>query len=372
MRYTTAMKQIVLTLAVAAATLAQPLSVNFTANAALTGTTSYAFSGTGTITGLGAATLSGGGALDASLLTGTTIGVIPGSFSMIFSDGAILFGTFNIPTGVLVPQLGGSTTASGSVNIIGGTGRFEGARGVFSPLTGTGTATGATSASIVINGSGTLSVAQYVLPQFVTGDGWYTALYFSNSKNAPVVFDVNFIADNGTPLRVPALNATFTTVSLPAGGSARIEASSTGPLVQGYAAVTLPEGVTGYGVFRQSVAGIADQEAVVPLANAASTSALLTFDDTNYITAVGVVNPSAAGVIVTVTAKSSNGGSLGTATIPLGGKSKTAVALRNLAGLSGIANNRGTVTFTVSSGNVAVLGLRFFGSAFTSIPANER
>jgi hypothetical protein len=183
---------------------------------------------------------------------------------------------------------------------------------------------------------------------------------------------VNFVGDNGNPLIVPAFNSSFTQVNIPANGSIRIEAPNSGPLVQGYATVTLPEGVTGYGVFRQSVTGAPDQEAVVPLANAGSTSALLTFDDTNYITAVGIVNPSAVGVLVTVTATSSNGGSLGTATIPLAAKAKTAVSLRSLTGLSGIAGNRGKVTFTVTTGNVAVLGLRFFGSAFTSIPATDR
>jgi len=34
--------------------------------------------------------------------------------------------------------------------------------------------------------------------------------------------------------------------------------------------------------------------------------------------------------------------------------------------------NRGSAEFTVTSGNVAVLGLRFIGSAFTSIPTADR
>jgi len=173
-------------------------------------------------------------------------------------------------------------------------------------------------------------------------------------------------------LTVPALSGTSTTVTIPGGGSVRIEAPNTGTLVQGYASTTLPDGVTGYGVFRQSVTGVPDQEAVVPLANAGSTSASLTFDDTNFTTAAAIVNPSSVATTVTVTVKSANGGSLGTATIPLAAKSKTAVALRSLTGLSGVANNRGVATFTVSTGNVAVLGLRFFGAAFTSIPATDK
>lgn len=373
MRYTTGMTlQALLLLSFTAAALAQtPLSLNFTAEAGLTGPTSYSFSGTASITSLGTAALSGAGPFDAGLLAGNTSGVIPGSFSLIFGDGAILIGTFNIPTGVLVPQASGSVTAPGSVTITGGTGRFEGARGLFAPLTGMGTATGLTTASVVINGTGTMAAGQYVLPQFVFGGGWYTALYFSNSKAAPAAFPVSFVSDNGTPLSVPALSGSSTTVNIPAGGAVRIEAPNLGALVQGYVSVTLPEGVTGYGVFRQSVAGTPDQEAVVPLANAGSTSAQLTFDDTNFITAAGIVNPSLVSTVVTVTAKSANGGSLGTGTLTLPARSKTAVSLRSVTGLSGIANNRGTVTFTVTTGSVAVLGLRFFGSAFTSIPATD-
>ena len=151
----------------------------------------------------------------------------------------------------------------------------------------------------------------------------------------------------------------------------RIEAPNTGTLSQGYASATLPDGVTGYGVFRQSVAGTPDQEAVVPLANAASTSSSFAFDDTNYTTAAGIVNASSIATTVTITATSANGGALGTGTISLPAKSQTPVTLRNVPGLAVVANNRGTVTFTVPTGNVAVLGLRFFGSAFTSIPATD-
>jgi hypothetical protein len=78
------------------------------------------------------------------------------------------------------------------------------------------------------------------------------------------------------------------------------------------------------------------------------------------------------GTTVTVKVTGISGQDLGTATIQLGAKAKTAVALRTLTGLSGIVGTRGTATFTVTAGGVAVLGLRFFGSAFTSIPAVEK
>jgi hypothetical protein len=56
----------------------------------------------------------------------------------------------------------------------------------------------------------------------------------------------------------------------------------------------------------------------------------------------------------------------------LAAKSKTAIALRDLPGLGAMAGKRGSADFTVAFGNVAVLGLRFGGAAFTSIPTADR
>jgi hypothetical protein len=48
--------------------------------------------------------------------------------------------------------------------------------------------------------------------------------------------------------------------------------------------------------------------------------------------------------------------------------SQIAVMLDTLPGLNGMVGNRGSAQFSVSTGNVAVLGLVFLGAAFTSIP----
>jgi hypothetical protein len=80
-----------------------------------------------------------------------------------------------------------------------------------------------------------------------------------------------------------------------------------------------------------------------------------------------VVNLSSVANTVTVIARDNQGNALGSSTISLGPKAKTAFALRDLAGLSKIAGAMGSVDFSVSIGNLAVLGLRFNGPAFTSI-----
>ena len=50
---------------------------------------------------------------------------------------------------------------------------------------------------------------------------------------------------------------------------------------------------------------------------------------------------------------------------------KTALVLRNIPGLASVGAAIGSVNFTVTIGNVAALGLRFNGTAFTSIPTSD-
>jgi len=348
------------------------VNVSLSGSASLNGTSSFSINGTAVVSGIGTATLAGGGPFDLSIITGDVSGPISGNLAMIFPDGAVLYGTFAIPKGILIPSVGQATTATGVVNILGGLGRLDGARGTILNVTGSGTATGATSSTFMVQGNGTLVTGQKILPQFVFGGGWYTALYFANPTSAAVSFPLSVTGDNGSPLTVPGIGGTSTTVNIPAGGSVRLEAPNSGELSQGYATTTPPAGVTGFAVFRQSVPGSPDQEAVVPLASIGSGTYTLTFDDTNFTTAAAIVNTASSPATVTVTAKSTAGATLGTGTVTLAAKSKQAVALSTIPGLSGVTGNTGTVTFTVPSGSIAVLGLRFNGTAFTSIPASDR
>jgi hypothetical protein len=214
--------------------------------------------------------------------------------------------------------------------------------------------------------------APKVLPQIAFGGGWYTALYFNNSGAGSASFPVNFVGPDGTPLNVPSLGGTSTTVNMVGRGTSFVELPNSGLLNQGYAAFSLPPGVTGYGVFRQSLDGRPDQEAVVPLSSATATSATLIWDDTNLTTAVAIVNLSTDNV-VTVSLRDAQGRNLGNpsrVSVPPNGR--VAVALRDLPGLGNLVGNRGSAEFTVTNGNVAVMGLRFRLTSFTSIPALEK
>jgi hypothetical protein len=211
-----------------------------------------------------------------------------------------------------------------------------------------------------------------ILPQLAFGGGWYTALYFTSTNTVAVSFTVSFAGDDGNPVTMPPLDGSSVTVNLAARGTALIEMPNVGPLVQGYVRATLPAGVTGYGVFRQSVPGVPDQEAVVPLSGTTATTSTLLFDDTRYTTAVAVVNLASVNNTITATARDNNGNILGTGAIQLAANGKTALVLRNIPGLASIAGAIGSVDFTATIGNVATLGLRFNGTAFTSIPTSDR
>ena len=225
-------------------------------------------------------------------------------------------------------------------------------------------------ANTTIIGSANVQAIQEVLPQFVFGGGWYSALYFTNSTSVTVTFLVTFTGDNGGPMAVPGVGSSQQ-VTLQPLGTTIIEALNVGSLIQGYASFALPAGVTGYGVFRQSVSGRPDQEALVGFKLANATAVSLTFDDTNFTTSVAIVNPSNVVATVTMTAWDSNGNALGTSTQPLMPGNKIEGALRGFLGLAGIAGFRGSALLTVPAGSVEVLGLRFGGSAFTSIPTTE-
>jgi hypothetical protein len=216
------------------------------------------------------------------------------------------------------------------------------------------------------------ATVQQVLPQFCFGGGWYSALYFTNTGSSAVAIPINFIGDDGNPLIVPSAGGSSITLNLPPRGTVMFEAPNIGPLKQGYASVSLPSGAVGYGIFRSSAPGYSDQEAVVPLSSTSSTSSTLIWDDTSLVTAVAIVNPSSVPNWVTVVVRDSAGATIGTSLVPLAGKSKMAVALKDLSGLGAIVGRWGSADFTVSTGNVAVLGLRFGAVAFTSIPTADR
>ena len=83
------------------------------------------------------------------------------------------------------------------------------------------------------------------------------------------------------------------------------------------------------------------------------------------------MNAGSVAASISITLWDSNGNMVGTSALNLPAHQKTEAALRTLPGLAGMVGLSGRAEFDATSGNVAVLGLRFDGTAFTSIPANQ-
>jgi serine protease AprX len=215
-----------------------------------------------------------------------------------------------------------------------------------------------------------------ILPQLAFGvsptlGNWNTDLYLHNMTGAPAQAIVSFYADNGSPLSVPKWGP-VATLNLSARGVAVVDVNSSGPLQQGSMHLEIPEGVVGYAIFRQSSPGVNPQEGVVSLAASSSSRSTVLFDETSFVTAVAVANPGLAPVTVQVVARDDQGSQIGAATLSLTARQRMAFVLRDRPEFRGIVGRKGTVDFSVSTGSISVLGLRFNGLAFTSISPFEQ
>jgi hypothetical protein len=220
----------------------------------------------------------------------------------------------------------------------------------------------------VAEGSGpppAITPGSNILSQFVFGGGWSSSLYFTNNSGAQVSFPVRFYNDSAAEM--PFAGGAVKQLIIPNRGTTLIQAQNTGSLQQGWATFDMPSGVTGYGVFRQAVPGIPDQEAVVPFALTNGTRASLIYDDSALVTAAAIWFNAAQQGTVTVTAFDESGTQIGTANITMPPGTKVAFALRDR--IPAVEGRRGSVEFTTATGNISVLGLRFANAAFTSIPA---
>ncbi|BDC48290.1 hypothetical protein F183_A06060 [Bryobacterales bacterium F-183] len=212
----------------------------------------------------------------------------------------------------------------------------------------------------------------YALPQIAYGGGWNTTLYFANTSASAATVMLYFFDQEGSPMQTPVagkgISATHT-VELNPRATGIVEIENVGDLRQGWVEAIVPEGVTGYGVFRQTAEGRADQEAVVPFVIESAMSAQMVYDDQNFVTGLAIVNPSTTRAQVTIVAYNASGAQTGNATLSIPARGRTAATLRELQGMAGVAGDRGWLSITVTTGTLAVLGLRFGSAAFTSIPA---
>jgi hypothetical protein len=211
------------------------------------------------------------------------------------------------------------------------------------------------------------------LPQMADGGGWKTQIILVNLSNVRMPFVIDFWRSDGSswPVSITGVGTgDRLSGGLDVGATAVFESAGLGELTQGWAELTYDTGVGrigGLGVFRQTVPGRPDFEAVVPLSSLFDHVIVLPYDNTaGFNTGVAAVNGSRSGfATVTANFRDENGATYATDTITLPASGHTAFALP--ARFPATQGRRGTVLFRSNTEFFSVLGLRFHpGGAFTS------
>ena len=221
------------------------------------------------------------------------------------------------------------------------------------------------------------SNAHLSLPHFIFGASWYSAILLSNTTGALESVPVTFRDDAGAPLLVPLAgigSVSSRIVVLNPGTTVLVEALNVGdgPPVEGWADISLPPGVMGYGITREVTDGRADHEALIPFVPESSQTAEFSYDDTSFTTAVALVNPTNQQTTVTITAFGADGDQVGFTQLPLAPGAKSVNVLRAFPGMGGVFRQQGRVVVSVPNGAVSVLALRFGAAGFSNIPVNHR
>ncbi len=216
------------------------------------------------------------------------------------------------------------------------------------------------------------------IAHIAASNGWTTTFVLVNAGGAPAQANLNFFADDGTPLALPisfpqvgSAVSTNSTVSRTIAAGASLLVQSTGPvssaLLTGSAQLTTNGNVGGFVIFRYEPRG---QEAVVPLENRNASAFLIAFDNTaSTATGVAVNNASAAAVNIPVILRDDTGAQVGTGSIPLNANGHTSFVLATQ--FPATANIRGTIEFDSAGGAmIGALGIRTpVALTFTTLPA---
>ena len=222
------------------------------------------------------------------------------------------------------------------------------------------------------------------IAHIATGNGWQTTFVLVNPNDFPQTFQLNFFADNGTPLTLPigfpqtgvTDVASVVKQTLPANATLLIQtaglAEDPAPTV-GSAQLTTDIDVTAFVIYRYAPNTNAPnpQEAAVPFETRTASAYILAFDNTaGTATGVAVNSVSSQAVNVPVVIRDEAGNLLATDVLKLtanGHASFTLVTDR----YPETANIRGTIEFdTPSGGQIGALAFRIPTThTFTTLPA---
>jgi Phosphate-induced protein 1 conserved region len=215
------------------------------------------------------------------------------------------------------------------------------------------------------------------MAHLVSGGGWRTVFYVSNTTGRTSTITLSFFDDAGNPLPLPLTflqtGATSTTATviktLANGASLVIQAQGLDAQVAlGSAQLTSDFGANAFALFRYDPSG---QEATVPFETRSTGDYVLAFDNVAPLaTGVALANLSSQAANVGMTLRDDAGNTLQTATISVPANGHSAFVLGGVYPLA--AGKRGTVEFISGGTQISVLGIRANGNAFTSIPVLTR
>ncbi|MFB3830036.1 MAG: hypothetical protein ACE15B_24925 [Bryobacteraceae bacterium] len=207
-----------------------------------------------------------------------------------------------------------------------------------------------------------LSAQVQVIPQVADGAGWSTTIVLVNKTANTALVSLAFrqsAAGGATSAWTPPFleSVNLSGISLAAGSALFLHTPGTAAsLTQGWGQLTAPDGVAGYAIFTARNAGGPPQDATAPAVTAAG-RILVPFDNTEgLVSAVALVNPTAAAETVSVNLRTSDG-STSTATLPsLPANGQVTFLMPNQ--FSQTTGKRGLAEFYVSSGSISAIALR--------------
>lgn len=220
-----------------------------------------------------------------------------------------------------------------------------------------------------------------VFPHLAVGGGWSTSLVLLNMTNTAVPFSQGFFDTNGQPLTVTIesvpdgqqLTANSIQGTLQPGASFNFKLLDGGNGLQtGYSIIDYDSTnarLGGYAIFRASVTGLPDFEALVPLSAYDDYIFLMPYDNLNgFVTSMALLNPATdSGNQVFVSILDNDGNTLGTDTIDLAAGQQMAFSIPDKWAVT--QNKVGAILFECNTKRLSGLGFRFNpGHAFATIP----
>ena len=211
------------------------------------------------------------------------------------------------------------------------------------------------------------------------GGQWSTTILLVNADMHTASYQLNFHQElDGSPLVLPLLSygsRSSVTGKIAPGQLAVIQTEGSGSaLVEGWAELVTSDAIGGTGIFTDRGATGSRQEAAVPLNSTGGTQLFIPFDETFgsvvFATGIALANPGTSQANVAVRFIDDSGNTIPTATnqITLNPGAHKAFVLTWPQYFPEVNGKRGAVEF---KSNVPIygLGIRFNGTAFTSISA---